>query len=57
MEHLGDLSASEPMYAVYLDCEKCDVSWMGCMAAAQCPKCGDTISWEEKMKRTGYYKN
>ena len=38
-EYLGDFSEARE-YAISLTCTHCNVDWLGCMAASECPKCG-----------------
>ena len=38
-EHLGDLSATIGR-GIPLSCHHCDVAWVGCAAASECPRCG-----------------
>ena len=39
MEYLGNFSTSIA-YSISLSCHHCGVSWEGCAAESECPKCG-----------------
>ena len=56
-KYLGDLSAVEPWARIALCCDKCKVEWLGCMDAAECPKCGDTSDWDRQMRQRQHYGN
>ena len=49
-EHLGNLSAVEPVHSVHLTCWDCKVQWVGCWDQNQCPRCGGTEDWERRQK-------
>lgn len=44
MKHLGNLAANH-LRSVPFECALCEVSWDGCAAAADCPKCGAQFDW------------
>ncbi len=44
LEHLGDLSETLGR-GVFMACRACLVSWTGCAAAYECPRCGDSQPW------------
>ena len=37
--YLGNFAACEPWTAVYMQCDDCDVSWVGCWDNFECPIC------------------
>jgi hypothetical protein len=39
--YLGNFSATEPWYDLWMCCDDCKVSWMGCWDNFMCPKCGE----------------
>lgn len=49
-ENLGNLSAIGGSYSVQLWCDKCKVQWIGCAAAAECPRCGGHEVWDGVVK-------
>jgi hypothetical protein len=45
-EYLGNFS-QHPFRSVSFDCTPCGVSWTGCAAAADCPRCGRGYDWHD----------
>jgi hypothetical protein len=39
--YLGNFSSAPAWASISLECHPCRVYWIGCAAAAECPKCGD----------------
>ena len=39
--YLGNFSSAPDWASIGLQCDECKVYWVGCSAAAECPKCGD----------------
>lgn len=39
-KHLGNFSAVDPAYSVYMTCDDCQVAWEGCWDNFECPQCG-----------------
>lgn len=46
MRHLGNY-ALVPERGAGLECSACQVSWIGCAAACECPECGQAQDWWE----------
>jgi len=46
MEFLGNLSQCVIDRAIKLTCIPCNVYWIGCADADECPRCGSTKSFE-----------
>lgn len=46
MKDLGNFS-QHPYSGVFFTCAPCDVSWTGCAAAADCPRCGRGYDWND----------
>jgi len=44
MRHLGNYAVVAER-GVGLECAACQVSWIGCAAARECPKCGKEQDW------------
>jgi len=47
-EYLGNLSAVDPPYQIFLQCHFCRVEWTGCWDQSCCPWCGSAEDFTQK---------
>ncbi len=55
-KYLGNFNAATPEAGVYLTCDQCSVSWIGCWDNNCCPQCGDHEAWEKLGARRKLFK-